>query len=107
MGSRTDNLTIRLGQKPYFELIPFRSPLGARNGCAWRISVVLSYANVFAGSSLILRHEEHILASLLERRKEKIEEAEEDESYLQKTKVRGVRNAWQLPRIMTIIPPLA
>ena len=32
----------------------------------------------YAGSSLVLRHEEHILASLLQRRKEKTEGAEED-----------------------------
>ena len=45
MGNRTDNLTIRLDQKPYFALISFRSPLGARNGCTWRMSVlrIVSY----------------------------------------------------------------
>ena len=41
MGSRTDNLTSRLGQKSDFALILFRSPLGARNGCTWRMSVLL------------------------------------------------------------------
>ena len=71
-----------------------------------------------AGSSLVLRHEEHILASLLERRKEKTEEAEDGRNNPQKTEVRGVCpstqrkpvegcNAWQLPRIMTIILPFA
>ena len=41
MGSRTENQSIRLGQKADFALILFRSPLGARNGCTWRMSASL------------------------------------------------------------------
>ena len=43
IGSRTDNLTIRLGQKTNIVLISFRSPSGVRNGCTWRMYSVPSY----------------------------------------------------------------
>ena len=59
MGSRTDDLTIRVGQKPEFDLISFRPPSGAKyGGRTWRMSTVRSYQYLSPRSFLRISKED-------------------------------------------------